>query len=78
MPYKTMSPSGRLALTDPDDYIHHFPDGNASVARAFVRALIPAALPGATMEDLVLEPVDYSKLDDAGKRGRGCGSTHRS
>jgi spermidine dehydrogenase len=63
VPYKTMSPSGRLALTDPDPYIHHFPDGNAGVARALVRALIPDALPGATMEDLVTTPVDYSKLD---------------
>ena len=63
MPYKTMSPSGRLALTDPDEYIHHFPDGNASVARAFVRKLIPAAQPGTTMEELFLQPVDYSKLD---------------
>ena len=64
MPYKTMSPSARLVLTDPDDYIHHFPDGNASVARAFVRAMIPGAQPGSGMEDLVLQPVDYSKLDD--------------
>lgn len=63
VPYRTMSPSGRLALTDPDDYIYHFPDGNASVARSFVRALIPGALPGATMEDLVVTPVDYGKLD---------------
>jgi spermidine dehydrogenase len=63
MPYKTMSPSGRLALTDPDEYIHHFPDGNASVARAFVRKLIPAAQQGTTMEELFLQPVDYSKLD---------------
>jgi spermidine dehydrogenase len=64
-PYKTMSPSGRLALTDPDDYIHHFPDGNASIARALVRAMIPAALPGEGMENLVLNTLDYSKLDDA-------------
>jgi spermidine dehydrogenase len=64
VPYKTMSPSGRLALTDPDPYIHHFPDGNAGVARSLVRALIPEALPGATMEDLVTTPVDYSKLDN--------------
>ena len=64
VPYKTMSPSGRLVLTDPDEYIHHFPDGNASVARAFVRAMIPAAQPGSSMEELVLQPVDYSKLDD--------------
>ena len=65
MPYKTMSPSARLVLTDPDDYIHHFPDGNASIARAFVRAMIPGAQAGSGMEDLVLQPVDYSKLDDA-------------
>lgn len=63
-PFKAMSPSGRLALTDPDDYIHHFPDGNASVARAFVRKLIPAAQKGSTMEELFLEPVDYSRLDE--------------
>lgn len=65
MPYKTMSPSGRLALTDPDDYIHHFPDGNASVARALMRKLIPAAQSGSSMEELFLVPVDYSKLDQA-------------
>ena len=64
--YKTMSPSGRLAKTDPDDYIFHFPDGNASIARLLVRSLIPAALPGSTMEDIVLANCDYSKLDVAG------------
>ena len=48
--YRTMSPSGRLAFTDPDPYIFHFPDGNAGVARALVRALIPRALPGSTMD----------------------------
>jgi spermidine dehydrogenase len=63
MPYKTMSPSGRLALTDPDPYIYHFPDGNAGVARSLVRTMIPAALPGSTMEDLVTTPVDYALLD---------------
>lgn len=66
MPYKTMSPSGRLALTDPDPYIYHFPDGNAGVARSLVRTLIPAALPGSTMEDLVTTPVDYDLLDVEG------------
>lgn len=70
MPYKAMSPSGRLALTDPDDYIHHFPDGNASVARAFLRRLIPAAQKGSSMEELFLEPVDYSKLDLPGSPTR--------
>lgn len=65
-PYRTMSPSGRLALTDPDPYIFHFPDGNAGVARALLRALIPAAVPGQGMESLVLTPTDYTKLDIAG------------
>jgi spermidine dehydrogenase len=57
------SPSGRLAFTDPDYYIYHFPDGNAGIARALVRHLIPAALPGTTMEDLATGVVDYSVLD---------------
>lgn len=65
-PYKTMSPSGRLALTDPDEYIYHFPDGNAGLARALVRALIPAAVPGAGMESLATTAVAYDKLDVAG------------
>jgi spermidine dehydrogenase len=62
-PYKTMSPSGRLIKIDVDDYIYHFPDGNAGVARALVRALIPEALPGSSMEELTLNDVDYGKLD---------------
>jgi spermidine dehydrogenase len=55
-----------LEVTRQDDepYIYHFPDGNASVARLLVRALIPAVAPGGTMEDIVLAQVDYSKLDD--------------
>jgi len=41
----------------------HFPDGNASIARLIVRRLIPEAIPGATAEDIVTAPCDYSKLD---------------
>ena len=59
---KFHSPSGRLAWTDPDPYIYHFPDGNAGIARALVRALIPGALPGSTMEDLATGVVDYAAL----------------
>jgi spermidine dehydrogenase len=40
-----------------------FPDGNASVARLFVRKLIPEVAPGDTMQDLVTAPFDYSGLD---------------
>ena len=48
---------------NPEPYIFHFPDGNAGIARALVRRLIPDAMPGNTMEDLVLARVDYSRLD---------------
>jgi spermidine dehydrogenase len=48
-----------------EPYIFHFPDGNASVARLLVRSLIPEAVPGSTMEDVVTAKADYSKLDDA-------------
>ena len=46
-----------------EPYIFHFPDGNAGVARGLVRQLIPAALPGHSMEDLVATRVDYGILD---------------
>lgn len=49
-----------------DPYIHHFPDGNASIARLLVRKMIPAVAPGSTMEDVVLATFDYSKLDVSG------------
>jgi spermidine dehydrogenase len=49
-----------------EPYIFHFPDGNASVARLLVRALIPGAMPGRSMEDVVTARADYSKLDVAG------------
>lgn len=43
--------------------IFHFPDGNASIARLLVRAMIPDAVPGKNMEDLVTSRADYSRLD---------------
>lgn len=46
-----------------EPYIFHFPDGNASVARLLVRALLPEAVPGSSMEDVVTARVDYSRLD---------------
>jgi spermidine dehydrogenase len=48
-----------------EPYIFHFPDGNASVARLLVRSLIPDAIPGHTMDDVVTARADYSQLDDA-------------
>jgi len=49
-----------------DPYIHHFPDGNASIARLLVRSLVAGVAPGRGMEDIVLAPFDYSRLDAAG------------
>ena len=43
-------------------YRFHFPDGNASIARLLVRALIPDAVLGDTAEDVVTARVDYSRL----------------
>jgi spermidine dehydrogenase len=48
-----------------EPYIFHFPDGNASVARLLLRSLLPAAMPGSTMEDVITTKVDYSQLDRA-------------
>jgi spermidine dehydrogenase len=48
-----------------EPYIFHFPDGNASVARLLVRALLPAVVPGQTMDDVVTAKADYSKLDQS-------------
>jgi spermidine dehydrogenase len=53
------------ASHEPHD-IFHFPDGNASIARLLVRALVPEAVPGSSMDDIVTARVDYSRLDRAG------------
>jgi spermidine dehydrogenase len=49
-----------------EPYIFHFPDGNASIARMLVRTLIPAVLPGHTMEDIVTARANYARLDQDG------------
>jgi spermidine dehydrogenase len=58
-----LHPNDAAKLEDP--YIHHFPDGNASIARLLVRRLIPHAARGSTMDDIVLAKFDYSRLDAA-------------
>lgn len=44
-------------------YIHHFPDGNAGVARAIVKKLIPNIGKGNNAEEIMLSKFDYSQLD---------------
>jgi spermidine dehydrogenase len=54
-----------------EPYIFHFPDGNAGIARALVRQLIPGAIPGQnTMEGLVAARADYEQLDHPGNAAR--------
>jgi spermidine dehydrogenase len=68
--YDSFTYAGFDGLGFPDSekeepYIYHFPDGNASIARLLVRALIPSAMPGSSMEDVVSARAVYSKLDVA-------------
>jgi spermidine dehydrogenase len=58
-----------LGIGEPEKeepYIFHFPDGNASIARLLVRALVAGAMPGHSMDDVVTARADYGKLDVAG------------
>ncbi len=41
----------------------HFPDGNATIARLLVRDLIPGAVPGNSVEDVITARVNYAELD---------------
>ncbi len=53
-----------VAVFDEDNpYIHHFPDGNAGVARALVRKMIPGVGKGNNAEELVLSRFNYAELD---------------
>ena len=44
-------------------YIYHFPDGNAGIARALVKNLIPDVSPGENAEELVTAKFNYGELD---------------
>jgi spermidine dehydrogenase len=51
-------------------YIHHFPDGNAGVARSLVRKMIPNIGKGNNAEEIVLSKFKYAELDKASNRVR--------
>ena len=44
-------------------YIYHFPDGNAGIARALVKKMIPSVGEGNNAEELVLSKFNYGELD---------------
>ena len=48
-----------------EKYFFHFPDGNATIARLLVRRLVPDAIPGSSLDDVITARADYSKLDDS-------------
>jgi len=50
-------------MVDEDPYVHHFPDGNASLARLLVRKMIPNVGPGDSYEDIVMSKFNYSEID---------------
>jgi spermidine dehydrogenase len=62
------TPAG-YSTTGGSDFFH-FPDGNASIARALVRALVPGSLPGKDIHDLVTAACDYATLDRPGNAVR--------
>ncbi|MET0555492.1 MAG: NAD(P)-binding protein [Vicinamibacteria bacterium] len=59
----------RDAMREPaaEEYFFHYPDGNASVARLLVRALIPGAVKGPGGDAVVMGRADYARLDESGK-----------
>ncbi len=52
---------GTYSVEDP--YIHHFPDGNATIARLLVKKMIPDIGPGANDEEIILSRFNYAELD---------------
>ena len=50
--------------TDESGTSYHFPEGNATVARLLVGRLIPGVLKGRDAAAVMLERVDYARLDD--------------
>jgi spermidine dehydrogenase len=53
----------KAVYDEENPYIYHFPDGNAGVARALVKKMIPAVAEGKNAEELVLSKFNYRELD---------------
>ena len=59
---KSVKDHGNI-FAEEDPYIHHFPDGNATVARMLVKKMIPNVGPGENAEEIVLSKFNYAELD---------------
>lgn len=69
-PDRRIAPTGHKLYYSEDDYIYHFPEGNAGVARSLVRKLIPEAMPGSGMATIPTTRLRYGKLDSSSNRVR--------
>lgn len=69
-PDRRLAPTAQKFFTAEDEYIYHFPEGNAGIARSLVRKLIPQALPGRGMETITTVRMDYGLLDRKGNKVR--------
>lgn len=70
------SASARLLRASSDDYVYHFPDGNAGLAHALLRELLPDAVPGQGMDSLADVELQPAALDRPGQPVRvRCRST---
>lgn len=59
---KSLQEYGNI-LDESDQYIHHFPDGNATIARLLVKKMIPKIGKGNNAEEIILSKFNYSELD---------------
>ena len=59
---KNMKTHGYI-FDEEDQYIHHFPDGNATIARLLVKKMIPDVGEGDNAEDIILSEFNYAELD---------------
>ncbi|WNC72004.1 FAD-dependent oxidoreductase [Thalassotalea psychrophila] len=46
-----------------EQYIHHFPDGNSTIARMLVKKMIPKVGKGENAEEILLSKFNYEQLD---------------
>lgn len=69
-PDRRLAPTGIKTYFSEEDYIYHFPEGNAGVALSLVRKLIPSAFPGHGMASVPSTDLRYDALDKNGNRVR--------
>jgi spermidine dehydrogenase len=69
-PDRRLAPTSHKLWPSEDEYIYHFPEGNAGVVRSLVRKLIPRALPGHGMASIPTSRLHYDRLDQRGNKVR--------